>query len=135
MGELGGLLHSWDISGTDQKKWKKLASLDQNGRTQGFAWAADEGRVVRGWQNGAGTANRGFEVLTPDLKVEKTITQGELSPGFVGTGVVCSIKFLDADRLGFDTVWFVEHHFTRGFSHSSAPCRLSRLRRIAGSSR
>ncbi|MDP9861177.1 MULTISPECIES: LLM class flavin-dependent oxidoreductase [Streptosporangium] len=25
------------------------------------------------------------------------------------------------DRLGFDTAWFVEHHFTRGFSHSSAP--------------
>ncbi|MFI0454518.1 LLM class flavin-dependent oxidoreductase [Actinomadura sp. 6N118] len=26
-----------------------------------------------------------------------------------------------ADELGFDTAWFVEHHFTRGFSHSSAP--------------
>ncbi|MBA8949572.1 alkanesulfonate monooxygenase SsuD/methylene tetrahydromethanopterin reductase-like flavin-dependent oxidoreductase (luciferase family) [Actinomadura namibiensis] len=26
-----------------------------------------------------------------------------------------------ADRLGYDTAWFVEHHFTRGFSHSSAP--------------
>ncbi|GAA4157206.1 LLM class flavin-dependent oxidoreductase [Actinomadura keratinilytica] len=26
-----------------------------------------------------------------------------------------------ADGLGFDTAWFVEHHFTRGFSHSSAP--------------
>ncbi|GLZ04424.1 hypothetical protein Acsp03_18900 [Actinomadura sp. NBRC 104412] len=26
-----------------------------------------------------------------------------------------------ADQLGFDTAWFVEHHFTRGFSHSSAP--------------
>jgi alkanesulfonate monooxygenase SsuD/methylene tetrahydromethanopterin reductase-like flavin-dependent oxidoreductase (luciferase family) len=25
------------------------------------------------------------------------------------------------DRLGFDTAWFVEHHFTRGFSHCSAP--------------
>ncbi|GAA3811131.1 LLM class flavin-dependent oxidoreductase [Sphaerisporangium flaviroseum] len=25
------------------------------------------------------------------------------------------------DRLGCDTAWFVEHHFTRGFSHSSAP--------------
>ncbi|MFI6903570.1 LLM class flavin-dependent oxidoreductase [Nonomuraea sp. NPDC050394] len=25
------------------------------------------------------------------------------------------------DQLGFDTAWFVEHHFTRGFSHSSAP--------------
>ncbi|MEV0588175.1 LLM class flavin-dependent oxidoreductase [Nonomuraea sp. NPDC050310] len=25
------------------------------------------------------------------------------------------------DRLGYDTAWFVEHHFTRGFSHSSAP--------------
>lgn len=25
------------------------------------------------------------------------------------------------DRLGFDTAWFVEHHFARGFSHSSAP--------------
>ncbi|MEZ0072364.1 LLM class flavin-dependent oxidoreductase [Planotetraspora sp. GP83] len=25
------------------------------------------------------------------------------------------------DELGFDTAWFVEHHFTRGFSHSSAP--------------
>ncbi|MCG5211737.1 LLM class flavin-dependent oxidoreductase [Streptosporangium sp. KLBMP 9127] len=25
------------------------------------------------------------------------------------------------DRLGIDTAWFVEHHFTRGFSHSSAP--------------
>ncbi len=99
LGELGGLLHSWDISGTDPKKWKKVASLDRNGRTQGFAWTADEGRVVRGWQGGAGTANRGFEFLTPDLKVEKTLTQGELSPGFVGTAVVCSMKFLDADRL------------------------------------
>lgn len=26
-----------------------------------------------------------------------------------------------ADRLGYDAAWFVEHHFTRGFSHSSAP--------------
>jgi natural product biosynthesis luciferase-like monooxygenase protein len=26
-----------------------------------------------------------------------------------------------ADEIGFDTAWFVEHHFTRGFSHSSAP--------------
>ncbi len=26
-----------------------------------------------------------------------------------------------ADELEYDTVWMVEHHFTRGFSHSSAP--------------
>ncbi len=26
-----------------------------------------------------------------------------------------------ADELGYDAAWFVEHHFTRGFSHSSAP--------------
>lgn len=26
-----------------------------------------------------------------------------------------------ADELGFESAWFVEHHFTRGFSHSSAP--------------
>ncbi|MBB6172913.1 alkanesulfonate monooxygenase SsuD/methylene tetrahydromethanopterin reductase-like flavin-dependent oxidoreductase (luciferase family) [Nocardiopsis mwathae] len=26
-----------------------------------------------------------------------------------------------ADDLGYEAVWFVEHHFTRGFSHSSAP--------------
>jgi len=26
-----------------------------------------------------------------------------------------------ADELGYSTAWFVEHHFTRGFSHSSAP--------------
>ena len=26
-----------------------------------------------------------------------------------------------ADRAGFDTVWFVEHHFLKGFSHCSAP--------------
>jgi alkanesulfonate monooxygenase SsuD/methylene tetrahydromethanopterin reductase-like flavin-dependent oxidoreductase (luciferase family) len=26
-----------------------------------------------------------------------------------------------ADELGYQTAWFVEHHFTRGFSHSSAP--------------
>ncbi|MEW6267958.1 MAG: LLM class flavin-dependent oxidoreductase [Thermodesulfobacteriota bacterium] len=26
-----------------------------------------------------------------------------------------------ADRLGFDTVWFVEHHFLTEFAHSSAP--------------
>ncbi|GAB3673998.1 hypothetical protein GCM10027589_43960 [Actinocorallia lasiicapitis] len=26
-----------------------------------------------------------------------------------------------ADQIGMDTAWFVEHHFTRGFSHSSAP--------------
>ena len=26
-----------------------------------------------------------------------------------------------ADGLGYSTVWMVEHHFTRGFSHSSAP--------------
>jgi len=25
------------------------------------------------------------------------------------------------DQLGYETAWFVEHHFTRGFSHSSAP--------------
>ncbi len=25
------------------------------------------------------------------------------------------------DQLGYDTAWFVEHHFTRGFSHSSSP--------------
>jgi len=26
-----------------------------------------------------------------------------------------------AEELGFGSAWFVEHHFTRGFSHSSAP--------------
>jgi alkanesulfonate monooxygenase SsuD/methylene tetrahydromethanopterin reductase-like flavin-dependent oxidoreductase (luciferase family) len=26
-----------------------------------------------------------------------------------------------AEELGYDSAWFVEHHFTRGFSHSSAP--------------
>ncbi|NUU22278.1 MAG: LLM class flavin-dependent oxidoreductase [Streptomycetaceae bacterium] len=26
-----------------------------------------------------------------------------------------------ADSLGYSTAWMVEHHFTRGFSHSSAP--------------
>ncbi|MFJ9544100.1 LLM class flavin-dependent oxidoreductase [Streptomyces sp. NPDC101225] len=26
-----------------------------------------------------------------------------------------------ADQLGYEAVWMVEHHFTRGFSHSSAP--------------
>ncbi len=26
-----------------------------------------------------------------------------------------------ADGLGYSSAWFVEHHFTRGFSHSSAP--------------
>ena len=26
-----------------------------------------------------------------------------------------------ADKMGFDTVWFVEHHFLKEFSHSSAP--------------
>lgn len=25
------------------------------------------------------------------------------------------------DQLGYETAWFVEHHFTRGFSHSSSP--------------
>ena len=25
-----------------------------------------------------------------------------------------------AEELGFESSWFVEHHFTRGFSHSSA---------------
>lgn len=99
LAEAGGMLHSWDITGTDPKGWKKLASVDLNGRTQGFAWTPDEAGVVRGWQGGAGTANRGFDFLTPDLKVEKTLTQSELSPGFVGTAVVCSMRFLDADRL------------------------------------
>jgi alkanesulfonate monooxygenase SsuD/methylene tetrahydromethanopterin reductase-like flavin-dependent oxidoreductase (luciferase family) len=32
------------------------------------------------------------------------------------------LKQIDlADTLGYDAAWFVEHHFTRGFSHSSAP--------------
>ncbi|MBY0399670.1 LLM class flavin-dependent oxidoreductase [Myxococcota bacterium] len=26
-----------------------------------------------------------------------------------------------AETLGYESCWFVEHHFTRGFSHSSAP--------------
>ncbi|GGM78091.1 flavin-dependent oxidoreductase [Dactylosporangium sucinum] len=26
-----------------------------------------------------------------------------------------------ADRLGYEALWMVEHHFTRGFSHSAAP--------------
>ena len=30
-------------------------------------------------------------------------------------------QIVRGDELGYSTVWFVEHHFTRGFSHSSAP--------------
>src|SRR5690606_16658095 len=26
-----------------------------------------------------------------------------------------------ADQVGFDTIWFVEHHFLTEFAHSSAP--------------
>ena len=26
-----------------------------------------------------------------------------------------------ADKMGFDTVWIVEHHFLKEFAHSSAP--------------
>jgi hypothetical protein len=26
-----------------------------------------------------------------------------------------------ADALGYDSTWFADHHFTRGFSHCSAP--------------
>ena len=36
-----------------------------------------------------------------------------------------------ADQIGYHSVWFVEHHFTRGFSHSSAPeTMLAALSRI-----
>lgn len=36
-----------------------------------------------------------------------------------------------ADEIGYRSVWFVEHHFTRGFSHSSAPeTMLAALSRI-----
>ncbi|MEU1520987.1 LLM class flavin-dependent oxidoreductase [Nocardia rhamnosiphila] len=36
-----------------------------------------------------------------------------------------------ADGLGYNTAWMVEHHFTRGFSHSSAPdIVLSALARV-----
>lgn len=30
-------------------------------------------------------------------------------------------QIVRADALGYSSAWFVEHHFTRGFSHSSAP--------------
>ena len=36
-----------------------------------------------------------------------------------------------ADEIGYSSVWFVEHHFTRGFSHSSSPeTMLAALSRI-----
>ena len=36
-----------------------------------------------------------------------------------------------ADQIGYRSVWFVEHHFTCGFSHSSAPeTMLAALSRI-----
>ena len=42
-----------------------------------------------------------------------------------GRGTSCSHDALDqvelADRLGFDYVWEVEHHFLEEYSHSSAP--------------
>ncbi len=42
------------------------------------------------------------------------------------------------DEIGYRSVWFVEHHFTRGFSHSSAPetmlaARRRASRRVSGS--
>jgi alkanesulfonate monooxygenase SsuD/methylene tetrahydromethanopterin reductase-like flavin-dependent oxidoreductase (luciferase family) len=30
-------------------------------------------------------------------------------------------QVIRADELGYESAWFVEHHFTKGFSHSSAP--------------
>lgn len=73
--------------------------MDANSRTQVFAWTPDEGQVVRGWMAGGGATNRGLEVRTADLKVVKTVTLDKLAPGFLGQNVMCSLRFLDADRL------------------------------------
>lgn len=99
MSEAGGVLHSWDISGTDPKAWKKVASVDSDSRTQAFAWSPNEEQVVRAWTDGKGGGNRGLEIRSADLTVAKAYTQGQLAPGFVGQSVVCSMRFLDADRL------------------------------------
>jgi hypothetical protein len=98
-GEAGGQLHSWDISGTDSKTWKKLGGVDTKGRTQAFAWTPDETQVVRAWADGPYVKNRGLEFRGADLKLVKTLLQSDLSPGIVGQSVVVSMRFLDADRL------------------------------------
>lgn len=98
-GEAGGRLHTWDVSGTDPKTWKKLAGVDAKGRTQAFAWTPDETQLVRAWTDGPYLKNRGFEVRGTDLTVVKTLLQSDLSPGIVGQSVVVSMRFLDADRL------------------------------------
>ncbi|MCE9534398.1 MAG: WD40 repeat domain-containing protein, partial [Planctomycetes bacterium] len=97
--ENAALVMSFDVTGKAVEKWKKLGEFKQPGQNDLLAWSPDESHFAWSWRHGEGKENNGIQLRTPECKLLKNWTFGELAPGFGRAAIIGTFRYLDSERL------------------------------------